>query len=165
MNAPASAVLRVVSVSASAAGVDPARSRPPSERILSGDPAQLTWNHYSDPTGQFHAGIWQAEAGAWRVIYERHEEELCTLIEGRVRLTDAAGAVREFGIGDSFVVPGGFTGIWENLGRVRKIYAVTSLRPPEPAGASVGGKPAVSPAGDAPAAAGDASTASDSQRR
>jgi uncharacterized cupin superfamily protein len=102
-------------------------TRPPAERILSGDPQQRTWNHYSDPTGQFHAGIWQGEPGAWRVQYGPGEEELCTLIEGRVRLTGADGLVREFAPGATFVVTGGFTGIWENLTRVRKVYAVGTL--------------------------------------
>lgn len=114
--------------------VEPERSRPSPERIVSGDPQQQTWNHYSDPTGQFHAGVWQGEPGAWRVQYDAHEEELCTLIEGRVRLTDAGGVAREFAAGASFVVPGGFAGIWENLTRVRKVYAIGTLRvaaPPE----------------------------------
>jgi uncharacterized cupin superfamily protein len=127
-------VLRVVALGD--AGPAPEAARPLPERILSGDPSQSIWNHYSDPTGQFHAGIWQCEPGSWRVVYDAHEEELCTLLEGRMRLTDAAGRVREFGPGDSFVVPGGFTGIWENLTRVRKVYAVTSLRAAPPAGES-----------------------------
>jgi uncharacterized cupin superfamily protein len=107
---------------------EPESTRPLPERILSGDPAQQVWNHYSDPTGQFHAGIWQGEAGAWRVQYDVHEEELCTLLEGRVRITDEQGRVHEFSAGATFVVPGGFRGTWENMGRVRKIYAVTSLK-------------------------------------
>jgi len=109
-------------------GVEPEYSAPASERLVAGDPRQTTWNHYSDPTGQFHAGIWQGEVGAWRVVYDAHEEELCTLVEGQVRLTDADGTVREFGAGATFVVPGGFTGIWENVTRVRKIYAIGTLR-------------------------------------
>jgi uncharacterized cupin superfamily protein len=114
----------------------PEASAPAAERLVAGDPRQLTWNRYSDPTGQFHAGIWQGEAGAWRVQYDAHEEELCTLLEGRVRLTDAAGRTREFAAGASFVVPGGFRGVWENIGRVRKVYAVTALRPLPESGAA-----------------------------
>jgi len=115
-------------VSLADGGITPEASRPAPDRLVSGDPAQLAWNHYSDPTSQFHAGIWQGESGAWRVVYETHEEELCTLLEGRVRLTDAQGGAREFTVGDSFVVPGGFTGVWENLTRVRKVYAIVLLR-------------------------------------
>lgn len=103
-------------------------TRPLPERILSGDPRQLTWNHYADSTGQFYAGVWQGEQGAWRVRYEAHEEEFCILLEGQVRLTDSSGVAREFGPGASFVVPGGFTGVWENLTRVRKAYAIGMLK-------------------------------------
>jgi len=110
--------------------VAPEHSRPAPERLISGDPRQTTWNHYSDPSGQFHAGIWQGEPGAWRVQYDAHEEELCTLVEGRVRLTAADGLVREFSAGATFVVPGGFAGIWENVTRVRKIYAIGTLQAP-----------------------------------
>jgi uncharacterized protein len=120
-----SAVRRIIDFAACETA--PEDSRPLPERVVSGDPRQCTWNHYSDPSGQFHAGEWQGEAGAWRVRYEPHEEEFCTLLEGRVRLTDAQGAVVEFGAGASFVVPGGFCGIWENLTRVRKVYAIGTL--------------------------------------
>ena len=109
-------------------------SVPLPERILWGDPQQTLWNHYSDATGQFHAGIWQGEAGAWRVQYDELEEELCTVLEGRVRITDAQGQVREFAPGATFIVPGGFRGVWENLGRVRKVYALTTLRAPDAPG-------------------------------
>jgi len=126
----AAAVLRVLSFGDGA--VAPEAIAPLPERIVSGNPQQQAWNHYSDPTGQFHAGIWQGEPGAWRVFYDPHEEELCTLLEGTVRLTDAAGLRREFCAGATFVVPGGFTGIWENVTRVRKVYAIGTLRPPAP---------------------------------
>ena len=112
--------------------VTPEAMAPLPERIVSGNPQQQAWNHYSDPTGQFHAGIWQGEAGAWRVFYDAHEEELCTLLEGTVRLTDSGGLQREFSAGTTFVVPGGFTGIWENVTLVRKIYAIGTLHAPAP---------------------------------
>jgi uncharacterized cupin superfamily protein len=125
----AAAVARIVSFDDPAPA--PEASVPPAERVVAGDPRQQTWNHYSDPTGQFHAGTWQGEPGAWRVFYDAHEEELCTLLEGTVRLTDAAGQQREFSAGAIFVVPGGFTGIWENVTRVRKVYAIGTLRTPD----------------------------------
>lgn len=105
----------------------PEASRPAPERLVAGDPRQLCWNHYTDPSGRFHAGVWQGEAGAWKVFYDPGEEELCTLLEGVVRLTEEGGAVRAFRAGDSFVVPGGFRGTWENVGRVRKVYAIGVL--------------------------------------
>ena len=93
------------------------------ERMVSGAPCRTTtWNHYTDPTGQFFAGIWASEAGAMKVSYT--EEELCVLLEGRVRLVDSAGAAREFGPGSAFVIPAGFEGVWETLEPVRKIYTI-----------------------------------------
>lgn len=101
--------------------VDPAR-------LMAGDPAPRVWNLYTDATGQFHAGQWAAGAGRWRVTYEAHEEEHCVLLEGSVRLTDRHGVVQTFHSGDAFVVPGGFEGTWENIGAVRKHYAIMHLK-------------------------------------
>ena len=84
-----------------------------------------TWNHYTDPTEQFFAGIWASSVGAFKVSYT--EEELCFLLEGRVRLTDGSGTVREFGPGSAFVIPAGFEGVWETLEPVKKVYAIWQL--------------------------------------
>ncbi|MFO1141068.1 MAG: cupin domain-containing protein [Amaricoccus sp.] len=96
------------------------------ERVLAGSGVARLWNAFSDPSRRFHCGHWQAEPGVLAVDYT--EDELCVLIEGRVRLTDAAGSV-EFGPGDAFVIAAGFCGSWESIGQVTKIYAIL-----EPAG-------------------------------
>lgn len=103
---------------------DPADAAP--ERVLAGSGVARVWNAFSDAAGRFHCGHWQAEPGVLAVNYS--EDELCLLIEGRVRLTDADGSV-EFGPGDAFVIAAGFRGSWESIGRVTKIYAIL-----EPAG-------------------------------
>jgi uncharacterized cupin superfamily protein len=108
--------------------VEPEFFSPAPERVVAGSPKQTAWNHYADATGQFNCGLWQGEAGAWRVIYAPHEEEFCILLQGRVRLTDATGAVTELSAGDAFVIPGGFNGTWENIGQVRKHYAIMHLK-------------------------------------
>jgi uncharacterized cupin superfamily protein len=94
-----------------------------SERMVStGKCHTTTWNHYADPTEQFFAGIWASEVGAMKVSYT--EEEMCVLLEGRIRLTDSNGSVREFGPGCAFVIPSGFEGVWETLEPVKKIYTI-----------------------------------------
>ena len=50
--------------------------------------------------------------------------ELCVLLEGVVRLPDAAGHVETYRSGDTFLIPNGFTGTWETVEPVRKFYAV-----------------------------------------
>ncbi len=72
-----------------------------------GRPGQTTWNRYTDPTGHFSAGIWESEPGAWRVNYT--EDEFCHMLSGRVRIEGDDGSVADYGPGDSFVVPSGFT--------------------------------------------------------
>lgn len=115
-------------VSFQSGGVSPEAFAPAADRIVSGDPQQLAWTHYTDPTGQFCAGVWQGEAGAWKVRYEPHEEEFCVLLEGSVTLTGDDGHTQQFRAGDAFVVPGGFTGTWTNHERVRKHFAIMTLK-------------------------------------
>lgn len=92
-------------------------------RMISGEPSRTTtWNHYTDPTEQFFAGIWSSTVGAKRVSYT--EEEFCYILEGRARLTDVNGASKEFGPGQGFVIPAGFAGVWETLEPVKKIYTI-----------------------------------------
>ncbi len=108
--------------------LQPEAFTPDAARVLRGDPRQLAWNHYTDASGQFAAGVWQGEPGAWRVRYASHEEEFCVLLEGEVTLQSDDGHSVRLRAGDAFVVPGGFTGIWENHTRVRKHYAIMTLR-------------------------------------
>jgi uncharacterized cupin superfamily protein len=101
----------------------------PQERVVAGVASDAnvkitmqTYNHYTDPTEQFFAGIWQSSVGAKSVSYT--EEEVCVILEGRVRLTDLAGNAKEFGAGSTFVLPAGFKGTWETLEAVKKIYVI-----------------------------------------
>ena len=81
-----------------------------------------TWRHFTNPEKKFTAGVW--EAGSHKEYCDCDYDELCHILEGRVRLTDAEGISREFGPGDTFVVAAGFKGTWENLTDVRKVYVI-----------------------------------------
>jgi len=96
--------------------------RPDPAKVLNGDPLQTARNFYSDPTGQFSAGIWEAVVGAWRVNYT--EEEFCHLLSGTVELADETGDTRRFEAGASFVIPAGFAGTWANVTPARKLYVI-----------------------------------------
>jgi uncharacterized cupin superfamily protein len=94
-----------------------------SERTVSPNPIHTTtWNHYTDPSGQFFSGIWASDIGAMNISYT--EEELCVLLEGKVKLTAGDGSSLVFGPGSTFVIPAGFKGIWETLEPVKKIYTI-----------------------------------------
>ena len=101
----------------------------PQERVVAGVASDAntkitmkTHNHYTDPTEQFFAGIWQCSVGAKTVNYT--EEEVCVILEGRVRLTDLNGNAKEFGAGSTFALPASFKGTWETLEPVKKIYVI-----------------------------------------
>ncbi|MDF0731457.1 cupin domain-containing protein [Pseudomonas entomophila] len=81
-----------------------------------------SWRHYVQPGRQAMAGIWEAGPHLERCSCDF--DELCHLLEGRVRLTDREGVSREFAAGDSFVVAAGFEGTWENLTVVRKVFFI-----------------------------------------
>lgn len=83
---------------------------------------QRAWNLYNSADGHFSAGIWECQPGKWRVIFT--ESEFCHLLEGRIEVTGDDGSVREYGAGEAFVSPAGFTGYWEVLAPARKYYAI-----------------------------------------
>jgi uncharacterized cupin superfamily protein len=93
------------------------------DRTLSPKPIQTTtWNNYTDPTEQFFAGIWASSVGVMKISYT--EEELCVILEGKVKLTANDGSSVVFGPGSTFVIPAGFIGTWETLEPVKKIYTI-----------------------------------------
>lgn len=105
------------------------RDRMEPGEIVTSDPAVVdkpyqarSWRHFENADKGAIAGIWEAEPHLERCHCDF--DELCHLLEGRVRLTDAEGRSRIFGPGDSFVVAAGFRGTWENLGRVRKVFFI-----------------------------------------
>jgi len=101
---------------------EPVEYLPAAEKIVSGNPRQRVWSHYTDASQKFSVGIWECEPGAWRVRYT--EEEYCRIVTGRSLLTSADGVVREVVAGDEFVIPRGFEGVWEVVERTRKIYVI-----------------------------------------
>lgn len=96
-------------------------------RVVDGQPRQAIANTWSDPSEAFHCGVWAGGPGAWRVRYTEHE--FCHMLAGRVRIVGDDGGESVFGAGDSFVIPAGFTGIWEVLEPARKLYAVYEPAP------------------------------------
>ena len=95
--------------------------RPPSDRILAGDPAQSAINLFQSTDGRFNSGIWESERGTWRVVFT--ESEFCHLLAGTIIVTGDDGSVTTFKAGDAFVSPAGFSGTWQVVEPARKYYA------------------------------------------
>ena len=90
--------------------------------VLAGNPVTQVQNYYSDPTGQFFAGVWESAPGKWAVNYT--EEEFCTFLAGKAILTGEDGTSETFITGDAFIIPRGFKGTWETVEPVKKWYVI-----------------------------------------
>jgi uncharacterized cupin superfamily protein len=90
--------------------------------VLAGEPRTRTLNYFTDRTDCFFAGIWESTPGKWRVRYT--ENEVVVLLSGKAVLTQDGGQSQAFSAGEAFVIPAGFTGTWETVEPVRKIYAI-----------------------------------------
>jgi uncharacterized cupin superfamily protein len=101
----------------------------PPEKLLTGNPKQTVWMHYTDPSSQFFVGIWHSEPGKWRISYT--EEEFCLLLEGTSVVTNEAGHSFTVSAGESFVIPRGFVGTWEVIEPTTKRFVIyeAALRP------------------------------------
>ena len=100
---------------------EPHRYRPQADRILSGDPAQAATTLFQSSDGRFNSGIWEAQRGKWRVVF--NESEFCHLLSGIIVVTGDDGSQRTFRAGDAFVSPAGFSGTWEIVEPAKKLYA------------------------------------------
>jgi uncharacterized cupin superfamily protein len=106
--------------------MSPQASAPAADRLIDGDPRQQISNYFSDATQQFHCGVWSSSRGRWRVHYS--ECEFCCLTRGRVILENEQGQRWEYGPGEGFLVPSGFTGTWEVVEDCTKFYAIFEAR-------------------------------------
>ena len=100
---------------------EPHRYRPQADRILSGDPAQAATDLFQSSDGRFNSGIWEAQRGKWRVVF--NESEFCHLLSSIIVVTGDDGSQRTFRAGDAFVSPAGFSGTWEIVEPAKKLYA------------------------------------------
>ncbi|ASD20393.1 cupin domain-containing protein [Pseudomonas aeruginosa] len=91
--------------------------------VLSGEYISKTWVYFSDESSGYCAGVW--EAGSCREAFVSEHVEYCHVLEGIVRLTDSNGNSEDYFPKESFVIPAGFEGVWENIGTVRKYFVIS----------------------------------------
>lgn len=69
-------------------------------------------------------GVWECQPGGWPVV-NRPDTEFTYIISGLALLSDdATGEVIEVTSGDLIILPAGWSGRWEVLETVRKVYAI-----------------------------------------
>ncbi len=72
-------------------------------------------------SGGVEVGVWASTPGGW-AIENRPDTEVVSIISGRARITDADGTATEVGRGDVFVLPAGWSGRWDVIETVEKLY-------------------------------------------
>lgn len=82
---------------------------------------------WASPDGRVKIGVWECGLGRFTAD-RRGGGEYCHILSGRARVAnDDGSAPQELGPGDLLVLPQGWTGVWEILEPVRKLYVITSL--------------------------------------
>lgn len=87
-----------------------------------GDPQIATHQLAPEATGSL--GVWECKPGGWPVV-NRTDTEFTYIISGLALLTDdATGEVKEVTGGDLIILPIGWSGRWDVIETVRKVYAI-----------------------------------------
>lgn len=95
----------------------------PKTNAEEGEPELFRHEFFND--GEIRFGLWESTPGAWDVVQPRDVVESMTLLTGRIRVTTRGEEPVELVAGDSFVMPKGWSGRWETIETVRKIYTIT----------------------------------------
>lgn len=69
-------------------------------------------------------GVWECTPGGWP-IENRPDHETVQILAGKARLTNADGTSVELNTGDVLTLPKGWSGRWDIVESVRKLYFIT----------------------------------------
>ena len=92
----------------------------PDEDVLSGVSEHRYKTLYS---GDINVAIYEAKPMTLR-IKDYSIDEFVTVVSGVLVLTAEGGAPQRFDVGESVLVPKGFTGTWEMLGNFREMVVI-----------------------------------------
>jgi uncharacterized cupin superfamily protein len=70
-------------------------------------------------------GLWECTPGGW-TIENRPDHETVQILSGRARLTNADGTAVELAAGDVLTLPKGWSGRWDILETVRKLFVTAA---------------------------------------
>jgi hypothetical protein len=98
----------------------------PKPTSCEGNQREVAKELWRSADGATRIGVWECTVG--RFTADRTAmAELCHILSGRVTLHDADGTARDFGPGEMFVLPKGWTGEWTIHDRTRKIYILSDV--------------------------------------
>ncbi len=90
--------------------------------ILEGEPALSGRVDLGSLNGPIVGGVWECTPGKFEFTYTA--DELATILEGSVKITDASGDTVTYGPGDSFHIAKGEKTTWEVVDRLRKCFFI-----------------------------------------
>jgi hypothetical protein len=70
------------------------------------------------------AEVYEDDAYKMTVSEPFPHDEYINILSGELILTDAAGVERTYTVGDSLVIPKGFTGVWQTRGIFRELVII-----------------------------------------
>ena len=79
---------------------------------------------HSTADGSVEVGVWSCTPGGW-AIENRPDTETVRILSGRARLTDTDGSSTDLGPGDVLVLPKGWSGRWDIIEPLRKLYVLS----------------------------------------
>jgi uncharacterized cupin superfamily protein len=88
----------------------------------SGDP-QMSGRIFYEGNG-VQIGVWECTPGGW-AIKDRPDHETVQILAGRAILTNADGSSSELSAGDVLTLPKGWSGRWDIVETVRKLYFIS----------------------------------------
>ncbi len=84
-----------------------------------------TWFSELFDRNGIEVGTWGCTPGGWQ-IENRPDTEVVHIVSGRARITDHDGESYEVGPGDVFVLPAGWSGRWDVLEDLEKLYVIVT---------------------------------------
>jgi uncharacterized cupin superfamily protein len=69
------------------------------------------------------SGLWECTPGTFRATRDGFTE-LCQFISGKAVVTSDDGTSATFNAGDTLITPSGWSGTWEIIETVRKMYVI-----------------------------------------
>ena len=75
--------------------------------------------------GDVESGVWTCGVGAWDET-DYAVDEVMVIVDGHLRVTDTDGTVHDLRRGAMFSLPKGWSGRWEVVEAMKKIYFIVS---------------------------------------
>jgi uncharacterized cupin superfamily protein len=91
-------------------------------KILEGTPAQSGRVDFGSLEGPIVGGVWECTPGKFEFNYTA--DEMATVLDGEVRITDASGTTNTYGPGDTFHIAKGEKTNWEVVRPLRKCFFI-----------------------------------------